>query len=531
MEYATELVVGIVADTVFYSAVLFRDGRLPLHIAQLVSSLIRIAVYHVGILLYSWMFGPSQYAQLGFSFSTGYSALIIACSIVFNIAVTIVIHPQTISKITMKNIRTSKYKRFELFSVIVFFPITEEYFFRGLVFYRWAHIVGVPLAIIIQSVWFQLNHQEFLWVRFIRSIMYALVYYLTGFSLIASILCHISNNLLALLAGDASHPTRPKSTKAETEEASHKRLHCSLCNVKFEQGTNRYNCTSCSFDVTNECESCYTLYGAHKVNHKMELLQTYYSLPPQQKAPLKDKSFGKTLENLCKAYAHRNCLRSSPDSSWISYEQFYNRLTHFALGFRSLSGILPRDRIGICSRNCVEWFIADYGLLTWGYDVVPLDVPQSPSDWEGLDSILQQTNLRAIICQAHEYEQFSQRLHSSSTLLHLILLGESFIVQPMISQKVHAFSDLEHLGAQCEKLARPVFSPEECRSIVFTSGSSGSPKGVMWSDSTLNYSLLEGMDQEALILLDFQPQSHAFSRKMVMRAVGSGGTVTIHSSE
>eukprot|EP01126_Amoeba_proteus_P012033 TRINITY_DN14937_c0_g1_i1.p1 TRINITY_DN14937_c0_g1~~TRINITY_DN14937_c0_g1_i1.p1 ORF type:complete len:317 (+),score=56.26 TRINITY_DN14937_c0_g1_i1:2-952(+) len=72
--------------------------------------------------------------------------------------------------------------------------------------------------------------------------------------------------------------------------------------------------------------------------------------------------------------------------------------------------------------------------------------------------------------------------------------------------------------------------PDDLLNIVYTSGSSSTPTGVMWTDSIHNQvAMSKKLDIRPLIVLDFQPQEHAFSRRLVLRVICNGGQVGVHT--
>jgi acyl-CoA synthetase (AMP-forming)/AMP-acid ligase II len=56
--------------------------------------------------------------------------------------------------------------------------------------------------------------------------------------------------------------------------------------------------------------------------------------------------------------------------SWLTYKEVFQRIRAFGAGLRHL--MLPKEVLGICSRNRIEHYIADIGGLLHGMVVIPL---------------------------------------------------------------------------------------------------------------------------------------------------------------
>ena len=65
--------------------------------------------------------------------------------------------------------------------------------------------------------------------------------------------------------------------------------------------------------------------------------------------------------------------------------------------------------------------------------------------------------------------------------------------------------------------------PEALAAIVWTSGSSGSPKGVLWPDRILRNACQEALYLYPLIAVDFTPPHHAFALRQTLRVLCNGG--------
>ena len=100
------------------------------------------------------------------------------------------------------------YNLFMIFVSVIVAPVTEEFFFRGIILHRWAAKWGMRSALIASSLLFGFLHNNFLGLSVFGLVM-ALLYLKTR-TLIVSITCHALNNaagtflgLLPILSGSA----------------------------------------------------------------------------------------------------------------------------------------------------------------------------------------------------------------------------------------------------------------------------------------------------------------------------------------
>lgn len=88
------------------------------------------------------------------------------------------------------------------------------------------------------------------------------------------------------------------------------------------------------------------------------------------------------MTNLCNSFlnsAHKfpnnKCLgtfdSSSKSYTWLTYQQAYDRITNIAYNMQ-LNGVEKGDRVGIFSKNCVEWMLTMQTCKLMGYVCVPL---------------------------------------------------------------------------------------------------------------------------------------------------------------
>jgi long-chain acyl-CoA synthetase len=131
------------------------------------------------------------------------------------------------------------------------------------------------------------------------------------------------------------------------------------------------------------------------------------------------------------------------------------------------AGIEKGDRIALLMENCPEWCFAYFGVQFAGGVAVPADAQSLP---ETAASLLSQTRAKILITSAQT---------PLAPFLELPFLEKIIVVGAPETHdpKVVAWSDL--MAAPIAAGPLPAIYPDDLSSIIFTSGTTGPPKGVM----------------------------------------------------
>jgi len=183
-------------------------------------------------------------------------------------------------------------------------------------------------------------------------------------------------------------------------------------------------------------------------------------------------------------------------------------------------GVEPGRRVGILSGNRVEWHLADLGTLLNGSVSVPVYPTSSPSQ---VAYILGHAEVE--VCFVDSHAQLGKLIEVREQLpkLRRAVLADS--AWRADDSFVIGFDELRALGADrlirdrdaVEARCRRI-RPDDVATIVYTSGTTGPPKGVMISHANIMWTLrhvtpLYGIG-EGDRLLSFLPLSHIAERMM-----------------
>jgi long-chain acyl-CoA synthetase len=176
-------------------------------------------------------------------------------------------------------------------------------------------------------------------------------------------------------------------------------------------------------------------------------------------------------------------------------------------------GLHPGDRVALALRNSPEWVIFDQAALGLGLVTVPLYVDDRP---DNVAHILKDSGARLLLVQdAAAWRRLAPHLVEAAALQRVLLLSDGRSGEGTSSdERVAELS--QRLPEEPQPLAARDGDPEALASIVYTSGTTGRPKGVMLSHRNIS-SVAQAATQvidifREDVFLSFLPLSHMLER-------------------
>jgi long-chain acyl-CoA synthetase len=220
-----------------------------------------------------------------------------------------------------------------------------------------------------------------------------------------------------------------------------------------------------------------------------------------------------TVNTLAELFHER--VKRSPED--VAYRYFANKNWH-DLTWQDMSihvanwqaalakeNLAAGDRVAIMLRNCPEWVMFDQAALGLGLVTVPLYMDDRP---DNIAYIINDANVKLLLIEgAKQWKSLSQL----ATLPRIVSIDS-------ISSNDERLISLENWlpNSNIESLRADESAPDELVSIVYTSGTTGKPKGVMLSHRNLLGNALACSQCTEFnsndLFLSFLPLSHTFER-------------------
>ncbi len=215
----------------------------------------------------------------------------------------------------------------------------------------------------------------------------------------------------------------------------------------------------------------------------------------------------------------------------VTYQEWFENVKWFALGLSQLA-IGENDFVALISGNRPEWVYADMGIMSIGAVNVPVYSTLTAPE---IAYILKDAAAKIVIVENQDH--LDKVLAIASTcpaLVHIVTIDRHLKnADPMCM----SMDDVQTLGKQSTSTAYDDYlshldriSADHLASVVYTSGTTGEPKGVMLTHGNfladVRDILLALPVQESDVALSFLPLAHVFERTTgYYSVIAAGGSI------
>ncbi len=207
-------------------------------------------------------------------------------------------------------------------------------------------------------------------------------------------------------------------------------------------------------------------------------------------------------------------LARKENGTWRKYSpKEYQELTKKVAYALIELGIQPEEKVAIISGNRPEWNILDMAITMIGAIDVPIYPTISKEDYR---YILDNCDAKMVILEGLSVMNKVEEVRVDIPKLQLLYTFQD-------RQKYPYFAQLVELGEQHPheeelKQRMDAVKPEQCATIVYTSGTTGEPKGAMLSHSNIMHQIY-GIEHTpakwSKTAFSFLPICHAYERLLV----------------
>ncbi|NOH66325.1 AMP-binding protein [Vibrio rotiferianus] len=203
----------------------------------------------------------------------------------------------------------------------------------------------------------------------------------------------------------------------------------------------------------------------------------------------------------------------------FTYAEVAEQALKLVSALRNL-GVKPGDKVALVSKNCAEWFICDLAMMLGDYVSVPI-FPTAGADT--IEYCITHSESKALIGGKLDDPAATQQVINAMPDLVSIAL-------PYDSAPNCQYQYKELIANVMPSEERPQHTDDKLMSLVYTSGTSGLPKGAMLTYGAFSWSVQQLINhigiQKNDRLFSYLPLAHITERVYIFGSSIMGGVTT-----
>ncbi len=213
-------------------------------------------------------------------------------------------------------------------------------------------------------------------------------------------------------------------------------------------------------------------------------------------------NLAKNLEASAFFFPGRAAIREAGGE--ITYAQLNDRASRVATGLIAM-GVKPGEHVGLCAVNSADWIAFYFGVLKVGAVAVTLSALLSPNE---LELLVTHANPRLVFASENQLQEL-ERLKGTGCIEKVIGSGGDLDLRDLMAMGTGSFSAVDRDRA-------------DTAAILYTGGTTGTPKGVMLSHEGMGFSSHNiaycERSTENDVALCFLPFNHVFGQIHIMNS-------------
>ena len=250
--------------------------------------------------------------------------------------------------------------------------------------------------------------------------------------------------------------------------------------------------------------------------------------PPDTGEVVLGRTLVSLLDEAVARYPNERAFNEKGPEGWrpLSNRAFLERAENLALGLQAL-GLARGERVALFTESDLSFALPDMACLLAGLIDVPIYLTHPAS---AVAHILRETSSRLVVCSSAEQLAALEPVLGRTEVETVLLWrdgGQAAGVVLPAGVAVKRAEEVEALGAARRQGARVAalrdsLDAGQLATILYTSGTTGTPKGVMLTHENISSNAIAAMTglsgfrpgAEGEVAISFLPLSHIFARTL-----------------